>query len=467
MANEHLEMNKSYLKFIYILSLLFAVLSCKTDDNGNYVGLVITTIADTGQVLQNETIDIAIFANDTNVPSDGMLTLDSPQTGTIQVIDNGTSSVLDDVILYTPDISFIGEDTFQYTICGSAGDSCSSAVVTITVLPFSPVIFDINRVPYSKLTDYNFFDGTLADLEPVYGVLPFEPISPLFTDYAHKKRFVWMPNGVKAEYVGDADILNFPLGSVLIKDFYYNNVLPDNVTQIVETRLLIKKSEGWIFANYIWNDAQNEAFLDTAGNGGFVPIEWIENGVTKTVNYRIPGNSECFTCHKSFYQSEPIGLKPQSLNSNYTYPEGESNQLTKWIEMEYLESNVPTTINTVVRWDDPTESLNLRVRSYLDINCASCHSDSGHCDYRSPRFAFDLSEDPDNLGICIDPDTTIPGLEGAKIIDPGDPDNSVLFFRISTNEEQYRMPLLGRTIQHEEGVALIEQWINSLTQNCN
>ena len=57
-------MNKSYSKFFFILSLLFAVLSCKTDDNGNYVALVITTIADTGQVFQNETIDIAIFAND-------------------------------------------------------------------------------------------------------------------------------------------------------------------------------------------------------------------------------------------------------------------------------------------------------------------------------------------------------------------------------------------------------------------
>jgi len=448
--------------------MLFVVISCNKDDSGNdYVALVITTRADTGQVFQNGTIDIAIFANDSNVPSDGMLTLANPQTGAVQIIDNGTSSVLDDLIRYTPDISFTGEDTFQYTICDSLGDSCASAIVTITVLPFSPVNFDITQVPYPKLTDYNFFAGNIADQNPVYGVLPYEPISQLFSDYAHKKRFVWMPNGVKAEYVGDADPLNFPVGSVLIKGFFYNNVLPDNLTQIIETRLLIKKAEGWIFANYIWNEAQNEAFLDTTGDGGFVLIEWIENGVGKTVNYRIPASSECFTCHKSFFENAPIGLKPQSLNSNYAYPEGENNQLTKWIEMGYLESNVPTTINTVVRWDDPTESLNLRVRSYLDINCASCHSDSGHCDYRSPRFAFDLSEDPDNLGICIDPDTTIPGLEGAKIVDAGDPDNSVLFFRMSTNKEQYRMPLLGRTIQHEESVALIEEWINSLTQNCN
>jgi hypothetical protein len=71
------------------------------------------------------------------------------------------------------------------------------------------------------------------------------------------------------------------------------------------------------------------------------------------------------------------------------------------------------------------------------------------------------------MGVCVTSDTPIPGLEGAKIIEPGDPDQSVLFFRLSSVEEQYRMPLLGRTIQHEEGVALIEEWINSITQTCN
>lgn len=276
-----------------------------------------------------------------------------------------------------------------------------------------------------------------------------------------------MPNGVKAEYVGDSDLLNFPVGTVLIKDFYYDNVLPNNVTQIIETRLLIKKADGWVTADYIWNENQNEAFLDVSGNGGFVPIQWIENGVTRDINYRIPASSECFTCHKANFESSPIGVKPQSLNSNYEYADGTKNQLTKWIEQGYLESNVPQDIVTVAKWDDTSQPLNSRVRAYLDINCNSCHSDDGHCNYRAPRFGFEFTEDPVNMGVCVTSDTPIPGLEGAKIIEPGDPDQSVLFFRLSSVEEQYRMPLLGRTIQHEEGVALIEEWINSLTQTCN
>jgi len=461
-------MNMPYSKLIGTIFLLVVLASCNKDDGGDdYVPVNITASADAAQVFQNATVDIAVFSNDSNVPSDGTISLSTPQTGAVTIINNGTSSVLDDVVRYTPNATFTGDDTFQYTICDDTGGSCATATVTITVLPFSPVVFDITQVPYPKLTDYNFFEGDLADQEPVYGVLPFEPITPLFTDYAHKKRFVWMPNGVKAEYVGDSDLLNFPIGTVLIKDFFYDNVLPNNVTQIIETRLLIKKADGWITANYIWNEDQNEGFLDVSGNGGFVPIQWVENGVTRDINYRIPASSECFTCHKANFEVSPIGVKPQSLNSNYEYADGANNQLTKWIEQGYLQSNVPQNIVTVAKWDDTSQPLNLRVRSYLDINCNSCHSDDGHCNYRAPRFSFEFTEDPVNMGVCVTSDTPIPGLEGAKIVEPGDPDQSVLFFRLSSVEEQYRMPLLGRTIQHEEGVALIEEWINSLTQTCN
>src|SRR5690606_18769390 len=103
----------------------------------------------------------------------------------------------------------------------------------------SPVNFDINIVPYPTLSEYNFFDGTISDLNPVYGVLPYDLINSLFSDYSKKKRFIWMPNGVSANYVSDHTSLDFPTGTVLIKNFYYNNILPDNNTKIIETRLMI------------------------------------------------------------------------------------------------------------------------------------------------------------------------------------------------------------------------------------
>ncbi|MBK7241844.1 MAG: hypothetical protein IPI00_17165 [Flavobacteriales bacterium] len=111
-----------------------------------------------------------------------------------------------------------------------------------TPLPESPVVFDIGAVPYPVLSTYNFFDGALADMIPVQGVLPFEPLNPLFTDYAHKKRFVWMPVGAKAQYAGDGNPLDFDDGSVLIKNFYYEHVMPADEQRIIETRLLFRRN---------------------------------------------------------------------------------------------------------------------------------------------------------------------------------------------------------------------------------
>ncbi len=462
-------MKRKILRMACLLATMLIVFSCNKDDGGDdYVALEITTQPDSVEVLQTETVDIAIFSNDANVPVDGTLTIGSSSNASVEIINNGTpNNRVDDAIRYTPNGTFMGSDTFQYTICDGNSENCKTETVTINVVPVSPVNFDLAAMPYATLTEYNFFDGDLKDQSPVYGVLPYQPISALHTDYAKKKRFVWMPDDVKASYVSDDRSLNFPTGSILIKNFYYNNVQPGNTTRVLETRLMIKKEDGWIFAEYIWNEGQTEATLDTAGDGGFVQIEWLQNGTPTATNYRFPATAECFTCHKSDFEKVPLGVKPQSINSNYDFSDGNTNQLQKWIDQGYLENNVPSSITTVVDWQDISQSLELRVRSYFDINCGSCHTDGGHASYRSGRLAFKDTDIAQNLGICVDPDTPIVGYETAKVITPGDADNSILFFRMSSNEEQFRMPLLGRTIEHNESLAMIEEWINSLTETCD
>lgn len=327
----------------------------------------------------------------------------------------------------------------------------------------SPVNFNPEATPFNVLSEYNFFDGNLKELTPVFGVLPYEPINSLFTDYAHKKRFIWMPKNKTASYVDDYSILNFPIGTVLIKSFYYENVLPDNLSRIIETRLMYYTSEGWKFANYIWNDQQTEAYFDLTG--GYTDVSFIDNGLTKNTTYRIPSSAECFTCHKSEVNSIPIGVKPQNLNKSITYSDGLKNQFQKWIEMGYLEDNLPTTINTVSNWKDTSATLNDRMRGYLDINCAHCHSEDRHCDYRPVRFAFGDYQGEVSLGVCVDPDTPIAPY--SKIVESGNIARSLIHFRLNNTQEEYRMPLLGRTLIHEEGVALLEQWITSLTTNCD
>jgi len=324
---------------------------------------------------------------------------------------------------------------------------------------------DLSAVPYPSLADYNFFQGNLADLDPVQGVLPYELISKLFTDYAEKKRFIWMPNGVSASYVSDQDLLDMPTGTVLIKNFYYDNVLPDMQSRIIETRLLINTGAEWIFAEYVWNDTQTEATLDM--DGSFTPVSWIDaSDVQQDIQYRIPSSTECLVCHKKNSLPLPIGPKPQNLNESMTYADGEMNQLAKWESMGYLQSGYPSDINTVVKWDDPSEDITLRVRSYIDINCGHCHAEGSHCDYRPMRFAFSETSDPVNLGVCVEPDEVIePQL--THIVASGNINRSVLYYRISSTNEAERMPLLGRTIVHEEARAMIQEWIEGLSPPCN
>lgn len=347
--------------------------------------------------------------------------------------------------------------------------SCSSDDDSyIPLAPVSQVTVDLLQVPYPTLSEYGFFDDTLSDLKPTTGVLPYEPISSLFSNYAKKSRFIWLPDGSIGTYNGDANNIELPVGSVIIKTFYYDNVLPDNTRVIIETRLMIRKQEGWTFAEYFWNEEQTEAFLDVQGDGGFKYLSWTQDGEQRDINYRMPSGSECFTCHKSNTTNEPIGIKPQSLNGTFSFADGVQNQLQKWIEVGYLQDNLPSNINTVVDYTDTSQDLETRVRSYVDINCASCHRDEGHCNYRPMRFAFSENNLLENLGLCVTPDQLLENLSpDQKLIKPGDLENSVVYYRLNVTAEEERMPLLGRSIIHNDGVALLGEWINSLDTACD
>ena len=336
----------------------------------------------------------------------------------------------------------------------------------------SPVKFDLTQVPFPKLSDYHFFVGELKNQTPAYAVLPYQPASSLFSDYAHKKRFVWLPKNTKASFNGAENVLEFPVGAVLIKTFYYDNVQPANTTKIIETRLLIRKADGWKLYDYIWNEQQTEAYLDTDGNGVFVPVTWIENGSTKSTTYKIPSQTECVTCHKinptqsaNGEKETPIGPKPQNLNTLYNYGTTTKNQLERWKQMGYINNTLPalSSIYSTVDWRDTSKPLGLRARSYIDINCAHCHRVGGHCDYVPQRFDFSNTNNY-TLGVCLTPLFQVP--DHPYVVNAGNADQSELVYRIDTNEGSEMMPIIGRTLIHEEGVQLIKDWINSLPTTC-
>jgi uncharacterized repeat protein (TIGR03806 family) len=350
--------------------------------------------------------------------------------------------------------------------------SCASDKDEYVPIEVSPVVVNLAEVPYANLSQYQFFKGEIKNQQPSYGVIPYKPASELFTDYALKNRFVWLPNGTKATYTSDADILKLPVGSALIKTFYYNNVQPANGTKIIETRVMIKVTEendetdGWIFAEYLWNADQTDATLQTQGST--IAISWIDqNSTTQNIDYQIPSTNQCKTCHDNNGKSRPIGIKPQHLNTAFPYPTGTKNQLAKWIEFGYLEDNLPPSIVSAVDYTDTSKSLDLRVRSYLDINCAHCHQEGGNAEYmHTIKMAFNQTSLPSNMGVCVPGNIQVPGIDRGLIVSPNNTNESTILYLLSTNSPNFRMPRIGRTIAHQEGIQLVTEWINSLPP-CN
>jgi hypothetical protein len=82
------------------------------------------------------------------------------------------------------------------------------------------------------------------------------------------------------------------------------------------------------------------------------------------------------------------------------------------------------------------------------------------------NFLFSATEGDQgltNLGVCVNTED-MQGFPSnlSKIINPGSPNRSMLFYRINTNDQTYRMPLHGRSEIHTEGVNLIRSWIETL-----
>jgi uncharacterized repeat protein (TIGR03806 family) len=479
---------KKYYFLLAIFVLFVGLIVACSDTDDNYIPIDNLPVAtdDTVSSTLTSAVTIEVLANDTS--GDAVIAATVSITGGVDTDANGTLDLLTvpnegswtvnattGAITFTPTDTFTGNPTpITYAVEDAEGNVSNAANVTINATPIATV--DLTQVPYNKLSDYHFFIGEMKNQIPSMNVLPYLPASTLFTDYAHKKRFVWLPPGTKGTYLADDKIFDLPVGAALIKTFYYDNVQPLNTTRIIETRIMIRKANGWIFADYVWNEDQTEAYYDLAGS--FTNISWKdENNVIKSANYRIPTEVQCIICHKSKAMVNgqevdtfiPIGIKPQNLNFEYNYGTETKNQLTKWIEKGYLENfNLPTAENSTINYTDTSKPLELRVRSYLDINCAHCHGADRHCDYRPMRFAFKESGMPNgqgltNMGVCVDTqDMQDFPAALSKIVKPGNVNRSMLYYRVNTDNEAYRMPLHGRTIIHEEGVQLIADWINSL-----
>ena len=333
-----------------------------------------------------------------------------------------------------------------------------------------PVSVDLSQPLPENLSELHFFTWEENTFDYNDGVLPYEVNTPLFTDYALKSRAMFLPEGTSATY-DPQDALAFPVGTVLIKSFLFPYDFRDLTLglRLVETRLLVHHEAGWKGYPYIWNKEGSEAILTVEGD--VRSVEFIDtSGQTLQATHLIPQRNQCVECHELKDEAgerytTPIGPKARHLNLD--------GQLQAMGDLGWLEgvpeaATIPqaTDFAAIEGTDISTLSpleLETASRDYLDINCAHCHNPNGVQGITSQLFLNVDNDDDFRLGICKRPGSAgHGGLDREFDIVPGDAEASILVYRMATEEPGSMMPLIGRSLAHNDGVALISAWINQM-----
>lgn len=294
-----------------------------------------------------------------------------------------------------------------------------------------------------KLSDLKLFDGNLVDLKLYNTSVEYDFLTGMFIDYATKFRSISIPKESHINYNGPG-LLDFPENTVLTMTIYYLKDGTDPLLgkYIIETRVLIKKSDSWEMGNYIWNNEQTDAILATGTESIKVPINFISvHGNAEYVNYEIPNAVSCIKCHNNNGKTIPLGVKARSLNYGYV----ENNQIL-YLKDKKMLIGAPEIfqIPYLTAMLDTSEKLEDRARAYMDMNCAHCHQPGG-------------SHDSDiNMSLDLRFETSFTTSKIATFKDSilkriSAPDSSIIF-----------MPSEGTTISDEIGVDLIQEYLNSM-----
>lgn len=328
-------------------------------------------------------------------------------------------------------------------------------------------------------------------------VLAYDLATPLFSDYALKLRTVWLPDGSSASYTASGSV-EFPVGTIISKTFYYprTSAAPEDLSavqwtqdalvgfdgekldltqvRLIETRLLVYQESGWQALPYVWNDEQTDARLQITGDIKRLTLH--RDDEVQAFAYVVPNRNECASCHQLDQNSDglsPIGPSARNLNRLISfYPEGPANQLEVWQARQWLSGLPAREQRPMAALWAPDQALtreqNLeqRARTYLAVNCAHCHQRGGSGD-TSGLFLNAEETDATRLGLCKPPVAAGRGTGGHRFsIEPGHPEQSILSYRIFSDEVGVLMPEVGRSLVHQEGLALVNAWIRDMPGDC-
>jgi mono/diheme cytochrome c family protein len=251
---------------------------------------------------------------------------------------------------------------------------------------------------------------------------------------------------------------SFPTGAVWIKHFELEltNGVPESRRRL-ETRFIVRNTNGVYGVTYRWDDAQTNATL--VPEAGLDDTFVIHDGsTTRTQVWHYPARNECLSCHTTA-GGGTLGFTSAQLNRDFDYSGTVENELRALSDAGYFSAPV-TNINILPAHPAMTNqaaSLESRVRSYLAANCANCHQPGGTT---SALFDARASTLTANAGLVNGPLNNAGNNSENRVIKPGSSELSMLLQRISRRGAG-QMPPIASTVVDTNAVQLVTDWINT------
>ncbi|MCZ6673280.1 MAG: hypothetical protein O7C75_10125, partial [Verrucomicrobia bacterium] len=289
--------------------------------------------------------------------------------------------------------------------------------------------------------------GVFADLfllKPGEDFTEFKMNSPVWLPGVKQKSWMKIPNGKKIKF-SEKEEWAFPEGSIIVHHF-------DTIAGVRhETHVYWARGDGrFRAAAYRWNDEQSDVQLVKSSTVVQLPQN-------KSINWFSPGPERMVDAKLAL-----IGFVPQFNTRQLNH----GNQLLDWSQRSILNKRIDNadlaTLPRLVSLDDVSASIDLKVRSYLDANCAVCHQPGGPSRGNFDlRFATDLVDQ--NL-INAEPMAGNMDVDSARILIPGEPGKSILYLR-AARSDFFRMPPVSVHGAISPVLPLMEEWIREMKGN--
>jgi glucose/arabinose dehydrogenase/mono/diheme cytochrome c family protein len=356
-----------------------------------------------------------------------------------------------------PNIVAFGRDPRNGDVLAAdLGDSQIKRLVydtNVVIGELPPTLFNTGA-----FTNLNLLTNQTQALTPNSGVRPYDLNVAFWSDGAHKTRWFFMPtNNPKIGFNGEAN-WSLPAGMAWVKhfDLELTNGVPSS-TRRLESRILVRNSNGVYGVTYRWGDSLTNATLvaDAGLDEAFVIND---GGNIRTQIWRYPSRAECNTCHAPA-GGFALGFNTVQLNRDFGYAGGTSNQIA-FMSAAGLFSNAVTEIHSLRALDAATNesaSLEWRVRSYLAANCIQCHQPGGTA---LGNWNANITNFTVNAGLINGPLVNNGGNTNARVIAPGSLTNSMLLSRISVRGPG-QMPPLASSVLDGQAIALVSRWLTN------